>query len=510
MSTAADSTHRGPITLCVMLATIMQAIDTTIANVALPYMMGSLSATVDQINWVLTSYIIAAAIMMPPTGWLASRFGRKNFFLACVIGFTITSMLCGMAATLPQMVVFRLLQGVFGAALVPLSQAVLFDIYPKEQHGTAMAIFGFGVMVGPILGPTLGGWLTEAYGWRWVFYINLPVGILTFIGLSRFLSAADPQQGMRFDWFGFVMLSLAIGGLQLLLDRGEQVDWFASTEIIITAVVAGLGLYLFVVHICTAREPFIHPGIFTDRNYVIGLVGFFIMGIILLGTMALTTLYVQNLMGYPVHVAGLLMAPRGIGTMLAMVIVGRLVNRLDPRLLIAMGQTLLAWSLWDMAGFTPEVSVERLVGTGVLQGVGMGFVFVPHSTLTFATLPQHFRLQGTALYNLVRTIGSSIGISVLIFLLTRSISISHAEMVGQLTPFNDLLRQGGVALIWNLGTPEGRLLLNAEVHRQATIIAYANDFRVMMALSLATIPMLLLVRRPPRNEGPEPNAAVVD
>src|SRR4051812_35900492 len=328
--------HRGVLTLCVMLATIMQALDTTIANVALPYMMGSLSATLDQINWVLTSYIVAAAIMTPVTGFLTARFGRKRVFLATVAGFTAASVLCGMAASLEQMVLFRLLQGVFGAPLVPLSQSVLLDSYPKERHGSAMALWGVGVMVGPILGPTLGGWLTEYYDWRWVFYINLPIGILTFLGLSAFLSETKTSR-VALDWLGFLTLSLGIGALQMMLDRGEQLDWFSSTEVVLEAALTGLSLYLFLVHTATAERPFISPKMFRDRNFAIGLVFIFMVGIILLATLALLTPYLQNLMGYPVITAGIVLAPRGVGTMIAMIIVGRVINRVDPRGLIILG-----------------------------------------------------------------------------------------------------------------------------------------------------------------------------
>ena len=304
MAAERASQHRGVITLCVMLATIMQALDTTIANVALPYMQGNLSATQDQINWVLTSYIVASAITIPVTGFLAARFGRRRLFLASVAGFTAASVLCGMAASIEQMVLFRLLQGVFGAPLVPMSQSVLLDSYPKERHGSAMAMWGVEVMVGPILGPTLGGWLTESYNWRFVFYVNLPVGILTFLGLSAFLSESKTQK-IPFDWFGFGCLSVFIGALQVMLDRGEQVDWFSSTEILVEAGLSALALYLFLVHTLTSERPFIEPKMFADRNFTVGLIFIFTVGIILLATLALLTPYLQNLMGYPVITAGL-------------------------------------------------------------------------------------------------------------------------------------------------------------------------------------------------------------
>ncbi len=407
MQTAiAKPKHLVLLTACIMLATIMQALDTTIANVALPYMQGSLSATVDQINWVLTSYIVAAAIATPVTGFLEARLGRKRLFQIAVAGFTGASVLCGLAGTLPEMVLFRLVQGLFGASLVPLSQAVLLDSYPKEKHGQAMAMWGMGVMVGPILGPTLGGWLTETYNWRWVFYINVPIGILTFAGLSAYLSETKITKG-SFDWFGFAMLSVAIGSFQMMLDRGEQLDWFSSTEIVVEAVVAALAFYLFLVQTFTVKQPFIDPAIFKDRNFTIGLCFIFVVGIILLASLALITPYLQNLMGYPVITAGMVLAPRGIGTMVAMMIVGRIINRVDPRLLLAAGLLLTAEVLWEMNYFTPDVSQWTLVRTGILQGMGLGFMFVPLSTITFATLPGsaahpgHGALQPDAQHRLV-------------------------------------------------------------------------------------------------------------
>src|SRR5215212_350873 len=345
-----------PVTICVMLATVMQAIDTTIANVALPYMQGSLSATLDQANWVLTSYIVAAAIMTPPTGWLAARFGRKRLFLFQVAGFTLASILCGTAQSLNEMVLFRLLQGMCGAALVPLSQAVLLDTWPREKHGSAMALWGVGVMVGPILGPTLGGWLTNSYSWRWVFYVNLPFGVLAFLGLWDFMSGEERTERHGFDWLGFGVLSLGIGALQIMLDRGELKAWFGSTEIVVEAALAALGIYLFLVHMLTGERPFIPPRIFRDRNFVGGLGVMFAVGAILFSTAALIAPYLQTLGDYPVLTAGLLMAPRGLGTMAALVVAGRLADRFDPRAVILVGILVLAWTLYDMTGWTPAVS----------------------------------------------------------------------------------------------------------------------------------------------------------
>lgn len=507
MSPAALARHRGPIVVSVMLATIMQALDTTIANVALPHMQGSLSATQDQISWVLTSYIVAAAIMTPPTGILAEKLGRKRLFLGAVAGFTLASMLCGIAETLPEMVAFRLLQGVFGAALVPLSQAVLLDIYPREEHGRAMALWGVGVMVGPILGPTLGGYLTDYYNWRWVFFINLPFGILALLGILFFVPE-NPQRSTRsFDLFGFAMLSLAIGALQLMLDRGELLDWFGSTEIIIEATVAALGFYLFLVQMATAEHPFLEPRLFKDRNFVISLFFIFIVGIILLATLALLPPFLQNLMGYPVVTTGLVLAPRGIGTMIAMLICGRLIGRIDSRLLIFIGLALAGFSLWEMADFTTGVSEWVLIQTGVVQGMGLGFLFVPLTALAFSTLAPALRTEAAGMFSLMRNIGSSIGVSVVTSLLTRYTQVNHEQLVRFASPYNPRMQAPWLPELWNPATAAGAAALNAEITRQASTIAYLVDFRLMMVVTLLAMPMVLLLRRG-RTAGPQPAAPV--
>ncbi len=496
--------ERGLTTVSIMLATIMQALDTTIANVALPHMQGSMSATQDQISWVLTSYIVAAAIMTPPTGYLAARFGRKRLFIASVAGFTIASMLCGAATSLPEMVLFRLLQGAFGAGLVPLSQAVLLDTYPREQHGSAMAMWGMGVMLGPILGPTLGGYLTEYYNWRWVFYINLPVGILALTGIIASVSETEKRPGLPFDWFGFALLSLAIGALQIMLDCGELQDWFSSYEILIEAALFAVCLYMFLVHMFTARNPFLQPGLFKDRNFAVGLCLIFIVGIVLLATLALLPPFLQDLMGFPVVTAGLVLAPRGIGSMVAMIAVGQLVRRVDTRLLILFGLSLTALALYQMSEFTAEVSIRTIVITGLIQGVGLGFTFVPLSTITFATLDPQYRTDGTAMFSLMRNIGSSIGISVMITLLTQNTQIVHAALVSHLTPFRLAMQQPWLPDAWNWHTTAGAEALNQVVTAQAATIAYLDDFQAMMWIVIAVIPLLLLM------QGPKHQAAGVE
>jgi DHA2 family multidrug resistance protein len=489
--------NRVLITACTMAATLMQALDSTIANVALPYMQGSLSASYDEITWVLTSYVTAAAIMTAPVGWLAARFGRKNLYIVCIVGFTIASMLCGAAQSLAQMVVFRLLQGVFGAALVPLSQATMLDIYPAEQRGSAMALWGVGVMLGPILGPTLGGYLTDWYNWRWVFYVNLPVGVAATLGLIWFMPKDAVKASLRFDWIGFGVLSLGIGCLQMMLDRGQDQDWFGSREIIVEAVLSALGFYLFAVHLFTARNPFIKPAIFRDRNLVAGLFMMFAVGSVLLASSALLAPYLQNLANYPVAAAGLLLAPRGIGTMAAMLIGGRLSGRYDPRLIMLLGLVILLYSLWMMTQWTPDVSQWDVIVCILLQGAGLGLVFVPLQVLSFWTLAPEYRTDGTALLSLFRNVGSAIGISVMSAAMAHNQQVLHEQIGGAVSPFNRALQAGGaVGGYWDIGTRQGLAMLDQVINQQAQIIAYLDDFKLMMLTTIPAVFLLLLLRRP--------------
>ncbi|RVC21711.1 DHA2 family efflux MFS transporter permease subunit, partial [Mesorhizobium sp. M7A.F.Ca.CA.004.04.2.1] len=366
--------NRGAITACVILAVIMQALDTTIANVALPYIQGSVSASADQINWVLTSYIVAAAVMTPPSGYLANRFGRKRILLISITGFVVASVLCGFAQSLPQIVGFRLLQGLFGAALVPLAQSILLDIYSVEERGSAMALFGVSVMVGPVLGPVIGGWLTENVSWRWVFYINVPIGALAFAGVSMFVQETKTDLKARLDWLGFGMLSVTIASLQMFLDRGEQLNWFSSSEIIVEALICASAFYIFLVHTFTAKNTFVNPRLFLDRNFAVGMIFIFIIGITYLASLALMTPYLQTLMGYPVVTAGIVMGPRGLGTMACMFLVGRLIGKVDTRWLLLTGLLVTAWAMYDMTGWTPDVSQWTIISTGFIQVACLGFL----------------------------------------------------------------------------------------------------------------------------------------
>ncbi|MDE2580612.1 MAG: DHA2 family efflux MFS transporter permease subunit [Rhodospirillales bacterium] len=490
-------THRGIITISAMAATLMQALDSTIANVALPYMQGSFSTSYEEITWVLTSYVIAAAIMTAPVGWLSARFGQKRVYLVSIIGFTVASMACGVAGTITQMVLYRLVQGVFGAALVPLSQATMMNIYPAEKRGAAMALWGMGVMVGPILGPTLGGYLTDWYNWRYVFFVNLPFGIASTIGLWLFLPGEKAERGLRFDWFGFTALAFGIGALQLVLDRGEIKDWFSSTEVIVEAVVAAAGFYLFLVHMVTGEKPFITPAVFRDRNFSAGLVAMFAMGMVLLASSAVLAPWLQVLGGYPVDIAGILLAPRGMGTMLAMMIAGRIADRIDPRVLIAFGVALMWWSLNRLSTWTPAVDETTLFVNTVIQGIGMGFVFIPLTVVSFATLPARLRYEGTALFSLLRNIGSAIGISVFETLLSTSTRVEHAALAPYSSPLNRALASTpGVAQALSPHTPHGAALLDSVIDYQAQVVAYNNDYWLMALLALPILALLPLMRRP--------------
>ncbi len=487
--------NRGAITACVILSVVMQALDTTIANVALPYIQGSVSASADQINWVLTSYITAAAIMTPPSGYLAARFGRKRLLLVSIAGFVAASVLCGLAESLVQIVGFRLLQGFFGAALVPLSQSILLDIYSAEERGSAMALFGVSVMVGPVLGPVIGGWLTDNISWRWVFYINVGIGAVAFAGVSAFVTETRADARTRLDWLGFGALSVAIAALQIFLDRGEQLDWFASGEIVIEALIAASAFYVFLVHSFTSDKPFVNPRLFLDRNFALGMVFIFIVGITYLASMALMTPFLQTLMGYPVVTAGLVMGPRGIGTMVCMFAVGKLIGRVETRWLLLTGLGLTAWAMFDMTGWTRDVSEATIVVTGFVQGAGLGFLFVPLSVVTFSTLPAASRGDGTGLYNLSRNIGSSVGISVVTALLAENVQVNHADIAAHVTPFNPALRTPAMEQWMNPLSAAGRGPLDAMVTTQAMTISYMDDFKLMMLTCLAVMPLVFLLRR---------------
>ena len=510
---AVPGLRRNMVTICAMTATIMQALDTTIANVALPYMQGTLSASQDQINWVLTSYIVAAAIMTAPVGWIANRFGRKTIFIICSGGFTIASVLCGLAQDINQMVLFRLLQGVFGAALVPLSQAVMLDSYALHERAKAMSIWGMGVMMGPIMGPSLGAWLTETYSWHWVFFVNLPFGIFTVLGLVIFMDETKKDLGLRFDWFGFTALAIAIGSLQLALDRGEQLGWLESNEIIGEFIVSGVGFYYFFAHSFTTSKPFIQFALFRDKNFVGGCVFMAVMGLVLYSTMALSSPFLQNVIGYPIITAGVLLASRGCGTFVAMMLVGRLMRFVEARTLIICGLSLTAASLFSMTGWTDQTGVNEIVVISIIQGFGFGLVFVPLSTVAFLTLPGHLRTDGTSMLTLMRNVASSIGISIVISQLTQGGTRVYAVLSEHINPFNHAMQMPNVRGMIDLSTDAGRAMADAMVKVQAQIIAFSQDYQLVMIFILVSIPLTIMIgstKAALRAQSAPPDHAVIE
>jgi MFS transporter, DHA2 family, multidrug resistance protein len=490
---AVPGLRRNMVTICAMTATIMQALDTTIANVALPYMQGSLSASQDQINWVLTSYIVAAAIMTAPVGWIANRFGRKRIFILCSGGFTVASVLCGLAQDINQMVLFRLMQGMFGAALVPLSQAVMLDSYALHERAKAMSIWGMGVMMGPIMGPSLGAWLTETYSWHWVFFVNLPFGIFTVLGLLVFMDETRKNRELRFDWFGFAALAVGIGSLQIALDRGEQLGWLESNEIIAEFIVSIAGFYYFFAHSLTTAKPFIQFAIFKDRNFVGGCVFMAVMGLVLFSTMAVSSPFLQNVIGYPIITAGLLLATRGCGTFVAMMLVGRMMRYIEARTLIISGLSLTCLSLFYMTGWTDQTDVPTIVIVSIVQGFGFGLVFVPLSTVAFLTLPNNLRTDGTSMLTLMRNVASSIGISVVIAQLTEGGRRVYAILNEHVTPFNHAMQMPDVRGMIDMSTDAGRALADVMIGLQAQIIAFALDYQMLMIFTLCAIPLAIMI-----------------
>jgi len=503
-----DPVRRLMLTVAVMLAVLIQVLDTTIANVALPHMQASLGATQESINWVLTSYIVASAIALPISGWLADRVGRKRLLLWSVIGFTFASLLCALAQSLPEMVFFRIAQGISGAFLVPLSQATLFDINPPERHARAMALFGGGIMIGPILGPVLGGWLTDSFDWRWVFLVNIPVGTLAALMILRFMPAGQKRRH-RFDIFGFALLALALAGLQMMLDRGQHEDWFDSIEIWIEAAIFAAAGWMFVIHTLTARKPIFERELFADRNFALGLLFMVVTGVLLLAGLALLPPLLQSLYGYSVLQAGILTAPRGVGTLISMLLAGRLVGKVDLRLLVALGLALLGWSLHMMAGFAIDMGSGPIIWSGFIQGLGLGLVFVTMQSLAFATLKPDMRTHAASMLNLSRNIGGSIGISLVTTLLARNLQIAHADMAGHVTEQVLPTISQGVVAQFGLPPASVALLVDAEITRQAAFIAYINDFWLMMWLTFAAIPLVLLLK-PVKPSPGEPAVAMAD
>jgi DHA2 family multidrug resistance protein len=485
--------HRRLITFGVVLSTALQSVDATIANVALPSMQGPLGAARDSITWVLTSYIVAMAIVTPLTGWLAGRLGNRNLLLAAVSLFTLFSALCGLAGTLEQMVLFRFLQGAAGAALVPLAQSTLLDINPREKQPAAMALWGMAMTGVQAAGPTLGGWLTENYSWRWVFLINVPLGIIAFLVLLAFMSPAGRPARRPLDFFGFSSLSVAVAALQLMLDRGEQLDWFSSPEIVLEAVIGGLALWTFLVHSFTAKRTFFNPRLFADRNYTAGVLMTFVVFIIFMGTMSLVPPMLQQLYHLPVMTVAYLMMPRSFSMLIGMIIVTRLSSRMDQRFLVIAGLLLLSVSLWWMSGFTLAMGTAPIAWSAFLQGFGIAFIFMPMNITSYATLDPVLRAEATAFTALIRNIAQAIGISVVTVLLSTNSQVVHASMASHVAGLFQWLAVPAYNRF--LTNPMGLLpAINGEVTRAASMVAYLDDFYFMFWMCIAVMPLVMLIR----------------
>ena len=487
-----DPVRRTLVTVSTMLAAVLVTLDVTIANVALPRIQSSVGASPEQIIWVVTSYVIAAAIATPLSGWLASRYGRKEVMVSTIAAFTVASVACGLATDLYSLVLFRFLQGATGAAIVPLSQATLLDIYPTEKHGQAMAIFGIGSMVGSIIGPALGGWLTEWMTWRAVFLINVPFGTLAAVGMFVFMSPVPKSTDARFDFFGFITLSIFLASLQLMVDRGQQLDWFDSPEIWAEATIMAVFGYIFLVHVFTSRSPFISPGLFKDRNFSVGSIVAVMLGVLVFSSLPLIGIMLQQLLGYPVLLAGLVQAPRGIATAITMVVAGALVGKVDTRILIFFGLAATGVGYLMMAGFSLETGERDIILAGIVMSIGSGLIFVPLSALVFSTLDPKLRNEGAATFTLVRNIGQAVGISLLQVMTLRNGATVQARLSEGVRPDSPLF---GLHLPeFDFFSQESMMGMYHEAARQAMMVAYVDSFWALYVLAVVLVPLVFLMQ----------------
>ena len=483
------------VSIAVMLTTIMVVLDMTIVNVALPHMMGALGATSEQVTWVLTSYLISDAIFVALTGFLVARFGQRRLILVCIGGFVLSSALCGLAQNLPEMIAFRILQGCLGAPIIPLSQAVMVGSFAREERGKAMAIWGIGIMVAPVLGPTLGGFITDHFDWRWVFYINVPVGIVSMLmALSSVRETALVAK--RMDWLGMALMVAGIGSLQLVLDRGNQEDWFDSNLIMLLAVVCVLGLGAFVLRGWRTPDNIINLGLFRDRNFATASLMMGAFGLGLFGIIAIQPILLERMLGYPAAFTGEVMAPRALASAAGMFLVGQLINRYDPRYLVFSGICLSAIGSWIMASYTLDISPGWVIWPGVIQGLGMGMIFVPLSTLAYDTLPREAAAEAAGVFNLMRTIGSSIGISVVATVLTRRTQYHWDVLGGHINEFNPDLQARLAAQGLSPQQPLAVQPLAAELGGQASMLAFVDAFWFVTWSFIVMAPLVLLLRRP--------------
>lgn len=496
--------------LVVTMATFMEVLDTSVANVALPHIAGNLSASVDEATWVLTSYLVSNAIILPLSGWFSALIGRKRYYRICVLLFTLSSLLCGLAPNLGLLVFFRILQGIGGGGLQPSEQAILVDTYPPEKRSMGMALYGVAVVCAPIIGPTLGGWITDNYSWRWIFLINIPVGILSLI-LTSFMLEDPPYMirkklgpNFRVDYIGLGLLALGLGALQLMLDKGEREDWFSSNFIIGCAVVAAVALLAAAVYEWRHKDPVVDLHLLKDRNFLLATVTLFMLGFVLYGSTVLLPLFLQTLMGYTALLAGMALSPGGFMTMLLMPLVGFLLTRYQPRWLIMLGLAIAGMSMFYMTGFTLGIDFETAVLSRVFLAGGLAFLFVPINTAAFSFIPREKVNHGTGLINLARNIGGSVGIANVVTLLARRAQFHQNVLVSHLTPFDagyrQFLEQARQFLASFGGDPvqaaaRAQALVYGLVQRQAAMLAFIDDFWLLGVTCLAIIPLMLLMKK---------------
>jgi MFS transporter, DHA2 family, multidrug resistance protein len=490
----------------VMLATVMEVLDTSVANVALPHISGNLSATTEEATWVLTSYLVANAIILPATGWLTKYFGRKKFLIACIIIFTLSSALCGAANSLGMLILARIIQGAGGGALQPIAQAVLLESFPPAKRGMAMAFYGLGVVVAPIIGPTLGGWITDNYSWRWIFYINLPVGIIaafmanSFVEDPPYISAEKPG---RIDYIGFGLMALGLAALELTLDMGQQRDWFSSPLIVATAITAFVALATFITWELYTDEPIVNLRIFLNRNFAVGTILIFSVGIVLYGSTALLPLFLQTLLGYPAVESGLAVSPRGIGSVISMLIVGRLIGVVDGRYLTMFGFAVLGISTYVFTGLTLEIAPTNIIYPIIVSGFAMGFVFVPLTTLAMGKLSNDQLGNATGIYNLMRNLGGSVGIAAMTSLLNHNQQEHMPSLMANINQYNQAFQQtyqqiySGMAARFDAVTASSQTyqMINGIVIKQAALLSYLDNFRLMAILCFLCVPTAFLFKK---------------
>jgi DHA2 family multidrug resistance protein len=501
------------IAVSVMLATFMEVLDTSVANVALPHIAGNLSATPEEATWVLTSYLVSNAIILPAANWFGRYFGRKRFLIVCIMLFTVSSAICGAATSLGMLIVARIAQGAGGGALQPIAQAVLMESFPVEKRGSAMAIFGLGVVVAPIIGPTLGGWITDNYSWRWIFYINIPIGILAVFLSNIFIE--DPpyirnQRPGRIDYIGFGLMTVALGAMQLVLDKGQEDEWFASSFITSFAIISGMAVVAFIIWELRSSEPIVDLRVLANRNFAVGTSLMIVMGIVLYGTIALLPLFLQTLLGYPAVTSGMAVSPRGFGAVTSMLIVGRLINRVRGRYLVMFGFSVLAYSIYLFSKINLEISISSIIWPNIISGFAMGFIFVPLTTMALGTLRNEQMGNASGVFNLMRNTGGSIGIAIVTTLLARGAQVHQAALVSHLTPYDPAFQERTKQLAQAFAAGGGSAVATQQAYsgiygtlvRQATLLSYIDVFRVLSFLCLICIPASLLFERVKKKPGP--------